>query len=191
LHSLGDPAAYQNVTPLDGPRAVADVVRRRHALLCLRSPAAPKTCGHARPRPAGRDRAITTFKDGRLLWPSISRDGKTIRVRAQLRIWTVGRRRRDAARSEDRPPRRGDRRRRPSACGRTTQFSDLSLSPDGRKVAFVARGDFLRGLVERTPATATRVTATADPRIAAGVVARQPEARLRLGSRDRTAVVRL
>jgi tricorn protease len=34
-------------------------------------------------------KALTTFKDGRVLWPSISKDGKTIAFEREFGIWTV------------------------------------------------------------------------------------------------------
>src|SRR6185436_6851302 len=37
----------------------------------------------------GGARALTTFRDGRVLWPSISRDGKTIAFERDFGIWTV------------------------------------------------------------------------------------------------------
>ena len=43
-------------------------------------------------RPAsatGADRAVTSFHDGRVLWPSITTDGKTIAFERDFGIWTV------------------------------------------------------------------------------------------------------
>ena len=63
----------------------------------------------------------------------------------------------------------------------TNRFEDLALSPDGKKVAFVARGDVFAAST-KDASDATRVTTTDADRVAAGVVTRQPSARLRLGA---------
>ncbi len=94
----------------------------------------------ARPAGAGTDRALTTFSSGRVLWPSITGDGKTIAFERHFGIWTA-----DTATGQARElkiTRRGtptlpvpERRRQ------TSEFSDLALSPDGKKVAFIARGE--------------------------------------------------
>jgi len=85
-------------------------------------------------------RAVTSFTDGRVLWPSITRDGKAIAFERGFRIWTL-----DVASgrsAEVRVTLRGT----PAGpavehVSMTSQFQDLALSPDGKKVAFVARGD--------------------------------------------------
>ena len=41
------------------------------------------------PVPRAGRKALTTFKDGRVLWPSISKDGKTIAFERDFGIWTV------------------------------------------------------------------------------------------------------
>jgi C-terminal processing protease CtpA/Prc/Tol biopolymer transport system component len=48
----------------------------------------------------------------------------------------------------------------PERVRQTSQFSDLALSPDGRKIAFVARGEVFAASAKE-PGDATRVTATA------------------------------
>ncbi|MDZ4797804.1 MAG: DPP IV N-terminal domain-containing protein [Bryobacteraceae bacterium] len=113
-------------------------------------------------RPAsagGTPKQITTFKDGRVLWPSVSKDGKTIVFERDFGIWSL-----DTASGKAAPVKialRGT----PAAPGvtrtqLTTGFGDLSLSPDGKKIAFIARGDvFASGA--KDAGAATRITATA------------------------------
>ena len=88
----------------------------------------------------GTPTAITSFKTGRVLWPTISYDGQTIVFERDFQIWkyTVG-----GSQAMVVPI-----RLRGSAAGPaverlrlTTQFRDLLLSPDGKKVAFVAHGE--------------------------------------------------
>ena len=103
--------------------------------------------------------ALTTFKDGRVLWPSITADGAHDRVRARLRHLDA---RHGSGPGARRCRSRGAARRRvaaPERVRQTTQFSDLALSPDGRKVAFIARGDVFAASA-KDGGDATRVTAT-------------------------------
>ena len=106
----------------------------------------------------GVDRAITSFKSGRVLWPSISGDGKTIAFERDFGIWTV-----DPSRGE---PHQVSIARRgapttpaPVRVRETSQFQDLALSPDGKKVAFISRGDVFAASA-KDPGDATRVTTT-------------------------------
>ena len=56
-----------------------------HAVLRVRSRRRRRTSGRGRPPPTGRDRQVTTFRDGRVLWPSITDRRQDDRVRARLR----------------------------------------------------------------------------------------------------------
>jgi tricorn protease len=97
----------------------------------------------------GKPEPLTTFRDGRVLWPTISADGRTIAFERDFGVWTL-----DLAsgRSSEVPiVLRG------LAAGPglehlrlTDGFRDLALSPDGRKIAFVAHGDATP--ITRTPA---------------------------------------
>lgn len=112
----------------------------------------------SRPAGSGADRVLTKFSSGRLLWPSISGDGKTIAFERNFGIWTA-----DTATGQTRElkiTRRGtptmpvpERRRQ------TNEFSDLALSPDGKKIAFIARGE-LFAASSTDPGDAMRVTNT-------------------------------
>ncbi|HET7223748.1 MAG TPA: S41 family peptidase [Rhodanobacteraceae bacterium] len=87
----------------------------------------------------GSEAALTHFSDGRVLWPTISADGKTIAFERGFGIWTADTATGKAsalsialagavAGPEDQHKTLHD------------DFSDLALSPDGKKVAFVAHG---------------------------------------------------
>jgi Tol biopolymer transport system component/C-terminal processing protease CtpA/Prc len=88
----------------------------------------------------GAARQITRFKDGRVLWPNISYDGKLIVFERNFKIWKLDTGSGNA--SEIGITRRGAPAgpavERISVGG---QLSELALSPDGKKVAFVARGE--------------------------------------------------
>lgn len=85
-------------------------------------------------------RRLSNFTDGRVLWPSISYDGREVVFEHNFAIWKL-----DTASgkaSEVAITRRGasagpavERQRL------NNQISELQLSPDGKKVAFVVRGE--------------------------------------------------
>ncbi len=94
----------------------------------------------ARPLAGGEARALTRFTDGRVLWPSIARDGRTIVFERDFAIWTVG--------VDGGEPRQVPVTLRGASAGASVEhrtltagFDDLAVAPDGRKLALVARGD--------------------------------------------------
>ncbi|MEO5814632.1 MAG: DPP IV N-terminal domain-containing protein [Gemmatimonadaceae bacterium] len=106
----------------------------------------------------GEARALTTFHDGRVLWPTMATNGSTIAFERDFGIWTY-----DVA---SKSAREVPINVRGVAVGGgtehlvlTTGFTDLAVSPDGKKLAFIARGE-----VFAAPTTdagdATRITAT-------------------------------
>ncbi|HEU4628385.1 MAG TPA: LpqB family beta-propeller domain-containing protein [Gemmatimonadaceae bacterium] len=94
----------------------------------------------AMPASGGQARQLTRFTDGRVLWPSIGQDGRTIVFERDFGLWAV-----DVAGGE---PRRIDVTLRGAPAGAaaehlrlTNGLQELALSPDGKKVAFVVRGE--------------------------------------------------
>lgn len=111
---------------------------------------------YAKPLGGGAERAITSFRDGRVVWPSISADGKTIVFERGFRIWKLDPAAGQAA--EVAITLRGA----PASSGAehltlSNGFQSLSLSPDGRKVAFAVRGEIF-ATSARDGGEATRVT---------------------------------
>ena len=110
------------------------------------------------PARGGDATKLTPFTGGRVLWPSASRDGRVIAFEREFGIWTYDTTTGRAA------PVRIERRGAAVAPGvervrATNAFSDLALSPDGRKIAFVSRGEiFAAGA--RDGGDAARVTFT-------------------------------
>ncbi|HSE31284.1 MAG TPA: S41 family peptidase [Pyrinomonadaceae bacterium] len=85
-------------------------------------------------------RRITNFTTGRVLWPSISYDGREIVFEHDFRIWKLDTESGKAAEVEI--------IRRGASAGPAVehvrlsdQIVELQLSPDGKKVAFVVRGE--------------------------------------------------
>src|ERR1044071_9723259 len=109
----------------------------------------------------GRPAQLTKFTSGRVLWPSISYDGRTIVFERGYGIWKMET---DSGRAtEVRITLRGA----PSGPAvervrQTDQLQDLALSPDGKKVAFVARGEVFAAS-SADGGDAVRVTNTAAP----------------------------
>ncbi|GAB3693009.1 S41 family peptidase [Spirosoma flavus] len=88
----------------------------------------------------GQPAMLTTFKDGRVIWPSMSHNGKTIVFERDFQIWKF-----DVASKQATPV---SIRLRGAAAGPavdhvklSSQFRDLVVSPDGKKVAFTAHGE--------------------------------------------------
>lgn len=128
----------------------------------------------------GADRALTTFTDGRLLWPSITTDGKTIAFERNFGIWVA-----DAATGQSHEVKIARRGAPtipvPERIRQTNGFEDLALSPDGKKVAFIARGDVFAASaadggdamrITRTDALESQPAWSADSRSLAYVSAR-------------------
>jgi Tol biopolymer transport system component/C-terminal processing protease CtpA/Prc len=89
---------------------------------------------------SGAARQVTKFKDGRVLWPNISYDGKLIVFERNFKVWKLDTASGNA--SEISITRRGA----PSSPAverlrLSDQFRELALSPDGKKIAFIARGE--------------------------------------------------
>lgn len=89
---------------------------------------------------AGKATQITNFANGRVLWSSISADGRFIVFERDFRIWKLNLQTRQAA-----PV---DIHLRGVAAGPavehrrvTDRIDDISLSPDGKKIVFAVRGD--------------------------------------------------
>jgi tricorn protease len=125
----------------------------------------------ARPR-TGRARSLTHFRDGRVLWPSISALGRTIAFERDFAIWTL-----DTGTGDARPIAITLPQRPESPTVTHLQLDDqmreLALSPDGSRVAFVAHDEvFIASArdsgkainVSRSPASENQVTWSPDGR---------------------------
>ena len=113
----------------------------------------------------GAEQQLTKFTDGRVLWPTISGDGKGIVFERDFRIWSY-----DIASAAARPV---AIELRGSASGAvvehrslSTGLQELALSPDGKKVAFTVRGKIFAAS-SKDAGNAQRVSS-------AGLVEQQP-----------------
>ncbi|HEX2644640.1 MAG TPA: S41 family peptidase [Thermoanaerobaculia bacterium] len=107
----------------------------------------------------GAARQLTQFRQGRLLWPTISRDGKTIVFERDLAIWrydtATGQAKEVPINLQGAPADTAPEHQR-----LTNEMAEMALSPDGKKVAFVTRGDVFAAS-SKDGGNAARVTATA------------------------------
>ena len=106
----------------------------------------------------GQAQAITRFNDGRVLWPSIGARGNTIVFARDFGLWTL-----DVASGKSAPiavTLRGAAST-PASDHQVVNgdFTELALSPDGKKVAFIARGEVFAASSD-TGGRADRITTT-------------------------------
>lgn len=114
------------------------------------------------PLNGGAARQLTSFTDGRVLWPSLGNGAQTVVFERDFGIWRLNL-------TPGAEPRPLQITLRGAAQGPTVEhlslssgFSDLALSPDGKKIAFIARGDVFAAPAEAN-APAQQVTSTAAP----------------------------
>lgn len=117
------------------------------------------------PLEGGPVRRVSAFGEGRLLWPSISRDGRTIVFEREFGLWRL-----DTASGQAEPVAvrvSPDTKVSPPRVYTTSRdLSELALAPDGKKLAFVVRGEVFADFAdketdkERRQGQAFRVTST-------------------------------
>lgn len=103
---------------------------------------------------------VTAFEDGRLLWPSISYDGREIVFERNFAIYKL-----DTKSGKEAEVPIALRGAPPSPAvvhQQITSFSDMALSPDSKKVAVIAHGDVFAASAA-DGGEALRITHTAAP----------------------------
>jgi Tol biopolymer transport system component len=110
----------------------------------------------------GAAKQLTNFTAGRVLWPQISRDGKAIVFERNLRLWTADTANGKAA--EIPVTLRGASAGPPLAerVNLAGNIRELALSPDGKKVALIGRGEVFAASAKEG-GDAVRITNTAAP----------------------------
>jgi tricorn protease len=114
----------------------------------------------------GTPQQVTNFKDGRVLWPSASYDGKLIVFERDFNIWTLdtqsGQAKQVAIRRRGAPASPTVERQR-----FTDRLQEMALSPDGKKVAFIVHGEvFAASAADGGDATRLSVTTAAESDLA-------------------------
>lgn len=129
---------------------------------------------------------ITNFSRGRVLWPSISLDGKLIAFEHDFEIWTLDTATNATGRVSI------ARRGAPAAASvehltLTDNFTDVALSPDGKKVAIVARGEVFAAS-SKDGGEAMRLTRTVENE---SQLAWSPDSRKLVYASDRDGITRI
>ncbi|MCY7344827.1 MAG: hypothetical protein LH614_01295 [Pyrinomonadaceae bacterium] len=109
----------------------------------------------------GQEKQLTDFKDGRVLWANISDDGRQIVFERNFRIWTMNT---DNGKAGEVPI-----TLRGTAAGALTeklnlsgQIREFALSPDGKKIAVLARGEIFAASI-KDGGDAQKITDTPAP----------------------------
>jgi tricorn protease len=131
-------------------------------------------------------RQLTTFKSGRVLWPSISGDGRLIAFEHDFEIWTLDTSSNQTSRVAI------TRRGAPATVGvehmtLTDEISELALSPDGKKIAFVVRGEVFAASA-KDGGDAARISRSAENE---SHIAWSPDSRQLVYSSDRDSAAHL
>ena len=107
-----------------------------------------------------KPKQITKFTDGRVLWPSMSYDGKAVVFERDFKVWKLDTKTGEAFQL---PLKLMGLAAGPGTTHlQLTTFTDLALSPDSRKIALIAHGElFASGAKEG--GEAMRVTNTPGP----------------------------
>ena len=107
---------------------------------------------------SGDEKALTHFTNGRCLWPTVSADGKTIAFQRGFGIWTL-----DTASGKAQvvPITLGGAVGGPGVEHKTFNgdYSELALSPDGKKLAFIVHGEVFAAAADK-PGPAEQITHT-------------------------------
>jgi tricorn protease len=95
------------------------------------------------PTAGGAPRRVTTFADGRLLYPSMARDGSALVFERDFGIWRLDPRTGQAAQIPI--SLRGAPAAEPLRHAAVDRFTRLAVSPDGEKVAVIGHGELFAG----------------------------------------------
>ncbi|HEV8446517.1 MAG TPA: S41 family peptidase [Gemmatimonadaceae bacterium] len=158
VHLSGESPRYEAVTKDDARDAWPMWSADAKALYYVSDKSGSENIWTASASGGGAAKAVTSFTDGRVIWPTIAYDGKAIVFERDFGIWSL-----DVA--------TGKATRVPITLrGAATApivehqvlaqgFQSLALSPDGKKVAFVAHGDVFAASA-RDGGEAARITTT-------------------------------
>jgi tricorn protease len=160
LRKEGTPAVYQQVTSGDAKEAWPMWTRDGKTLYYMSDRSGAQNIWR-KPVNGGAAAQITKFTNGRVIWPSISADGRAIVFERDFGIWKLDLETGKAAavEIERRGSPAGTDVRHVSLAG---QFRELALSPDGKKVAFVAHGEIFAASA-KDGGDAQRITHTPAP----------------------------
>ncbi|MBL8175045.1 MAG: PD40 domain-containing protein, partial [Bryobacterales bacterium] len=107
----------------------------------------------------GTSRQVSQFKEGRVLWPTLSYDGKLMVFERDFTIWKMDPNNGKAASI---PVYLRGAAATPSITHQSKRdgFDEMALSPDGKKIAFIVRGEVFAASSTPTDSNAFRVSHT-------------------------------
>jgi len=154
----GTPATYQKIVDLNGRNVWPMWMPNGRELYFMSDRDGPQNIWSQ--SLGGQPRKVTRFTGGRVLWPSMGSDGKTIVFERDFKIWNLDTRTGEAY---PLPITLVGSVASPGVSHLTlTQFTDLTLSPDARKIALVAHGEVFAASA-RDGGDAVRVSNTPGP----------------------------
>jgi len=163
LRKDGPPAAYERIVDLNGRNVWPMWMPDGRQLYFMSDRGGAQniwtvTVGQSS-RPAA-PRQVTKFTAGRVLWPSVSYDGKAIVFEHDFKIWQLDTK---SGESYALPITLVGSVAGPGVTHLTVgQFNDLALSPDARKIALIGHGEIFAASA-RDGGEAIRVTRTPGP----------------------------
>jgi tricorn protease len=109
----------------------------------------------------GAAKQLTNFTDGRVLWANLSADGKEVVFERNFRIWKMNA---DGGKALELPITLRGTAANPltERVNLSSQVRELALSPDGKKVAVISRGEVFAASA-KDGGEAVRITNTAAP----------------------------
>jgi tricorn protease len=170
LRHEGSPATYERITDGGAKEVWPMWARDGKSLFYMSDRSGAQNIWHRPLKGAGKQ--VTKFTDGRVIWPSISADGRIIVFERNFAIWKLDTESGKAAQVDivRRGVPAGPAVQHLSLAG---QFQGLVLSPDGRKVAFVSHGEVFAASAKdggeaarltQTPAAESQLTWAPDSR---------------------------
>ncbi|ADW69902.1 S41 family peptidase [Granulicella tundricola] len=137
LKPVGDSAPYKKLLPADSKHAWPMWSADGKSLFYMSDASGAENIWET-PAGSASPKALTHFKEGRVLWPSIGDSGHTIVFERNFAIWRM-----DTASGKAEPVRielRGSAGTPGITRVTETSFRTLALSPDGKKVVVLAHG---------------------------------------------------
>ena len=160
IKQIAEGGAYQCVVEEDAKQGWPMWDPNGHAIFYTSDRSGAENIYAQPAHPKANSTALTHFKDGRLLWPSISYDGREIVFERNFTIWKLDTK--SGASSQVPITLRGAVSSPETTYAALTQFSDLALSPDGKKVAVIAHGEVFAASAT-DGGEALRITQTPSP----------------------------
>jgi tricorn protease len=138
LKPVASDGGYRRLIAADAKHAWPMWSNDGHTLYFMSDKSGPENIWQANTE-TGVAKAVTHFEKGRVLWPTISYDGSTIVFERNFSVWRVDTKNGKA--EQVKIALRGS----PNSPGVThasiSQWRDMALSPDGKKVAVIGHGE--------------------------------------------------